>query len=104
MRHERNVDGLRKNGENKKEIARKKTDAAIQQLLKQERPINFKTVAEVAGVSTAWLYKETEMKERIERLRESGTIKQKLVLPQHSCTDASKDAKYQALRATVTRS
>ena len=53
MRHERNVDGLRKNGENKKEITRKKTDAAIQQLLKEERPINFKTVAEVAGVSTA---------------------------------------------------
>ncbi len=97
MKHERNVGGLRKNAEKKKEIAREKTDAAIQQLLKEDRSINFKTVAEVAGVSTAWLYKETDIKERIERLRESGVKKQKLVLPQKA-TDASKDAKYQALK------
>ena len=96
--NERNVDGLRKNAEKKKNLTRKKTDAAIQQLLKEDRPINFKTVAEVTGVSTAWLYKETDIKERIEGLRESGTGKQKSVPPQQKVTDASKNAKYQALK------
>ncbi|MEH2175713.1 DUF6262 family protein [Nostoc sp.] len=98
MMHERNVEGLRQNAQKKKQEARKRADAAIQQLNKEGRPINFKAVAEMAGVSTAWLYKEPTIKSRIETLREQGTKKQKLVAPEQKVTDASKDAKYQALK------
>jgi chromosome segregation ATPase len=98
MKHERNVEGLRQNAQKKKQEALKRTDAAIQQLNKEGRPINFKAVAEMADVSTAWLYKEPTVKSRIETLREQGTKKQKLVAPEQKATDASKDAKYQALK------
>jgi hypothetical protein len=98
MKHERNVEGLRQNAQKKKQKAIERTNAAIQQLNKEGRPINFKTVAEVAGVSTAWLYKETTIKTRIEALREQGGKKQKSVPPEQKATDSSKEAKYQALK------
>ncbi|GAA6619760.1 DUF6262 family protein [Scytonema sp. NUACC26] len=98
MKHERNVNGLRQNAQKKKEEALQKTDEAIQQLIRENRPINFKTVSEVAGVSTAWLYKEEQIKERIERLREQGNRKQKLVPKQEKATAASNEAKYLALK------
>lgn len=98
MRHERNTEGLRQNAQKKRQEALDRTDEAIKQLIKEGRAVNFKTVAEVAEVSTAWLYKEPEIKSRIEHLRQQGSKKQKLVPIQQKATDASKDAKYQALK------
>lgn len=98
MRHQRNVNGLRQNAQKKREEAFHRTEEAIKQLIKDGRPVNFKTVAEIAEVSTAWLYKEPDIKSRIEHLREQGTRKQKLVPQEQKATDASKDAKYQALK------
>ena len=98
MKHQRNVDGLRQNAQKKREEAFNRTEEAIKQLIKDGRPINFKSVAEIAQISTAWLYKEPDIKSRIEHLREQGTRKQKLVPQEQKATDASKDAKYQALK------
>jgi Family of unknown function (DUF6262) len=98
MKHERNVDGLRRNAQKKKEEAVKRTDQAIQQLLYEARPINFKAVSEEAGVSTAWLYKEEQIKQRIESLREQGITKQKLVAPKQQATDIYEEPKYLDLK------
>ena len=97
MLHQRNVEGLRENAQKKRQEAIERTEQGIRQLLKEGRSINFKTVAEVSNVSTAWLYKEPEIKARIEHLREQGT-RNSSVPPQQKATDASKDAKYQALK------
>ena len=98
MKHQRNVDGLRQNAQKKREEAIARTQQAIEQLRREKRPINFKVVAETAAVSTAWLYKESDIKAQIEHLRDAGTRKQKSVPPQQKASDASKDAKYQALK------
>ncbi|MBD2164961.1 hypothetical protein H6G04_11165 [Calothrix membranacea FACHB-236] len=98
MMHERNTEGLRQNAQKKRQEAFDRTEEAIKQLIKEGRAVNFKTVAEVAEVSTAWLYKEPEIKSRIEHLRQQGSRKQKLVPTQQKATEASKDAKYQALK------
>jgi len=45
---------------------------ALAQLERAGAPINFRTVASRARVSTAWLYGETAQRERIIRLRQSG--------------------------------
>lgn len=97
MLHQRNVEGLRENAQKKRQEAIERTEQGIRQLLKEGRSINFKTVASVSNVSTAWLYKEPEIKARIEHLREQGTQK-KSVPPQQKATDASGNAKYQALK------
>ena len=96
--HERNVEGLRQNAQKKRQEAISRTEEGIKQLVKEGRSVNFKTVAEVADVSTAWLYKESEIKTRIEYLREQGGDKKKSVHAQQKATEASKDAKYQALK------
>ncbi|MFN6501552.1 MAG: DUF6262 family protein [Nostoc sp. DedQUE01] len=98
MKHERNIDGLRRNAQKKKEEALQRTCKAIQQLISEARPINFKTVSEVAGVSTAWLYKEEQIKERIENLREQGIREQKLVDPKQQVTNTYHEPKYLVLK------
>ncbi len=97
MRHERNIEGLKDNAAKKRQEAFERTDKAIQQLIKQKKKINFNTVAEAANVSKAWLYKEPEIKSRIESLRgeHSGTNN---VPVQERTSDSSWKAKYQTLK------
>lgn len=83
-------------------MALKKTDEAIKRLIKTDKPINFNTVAEEAGVSKAWLYKETEVSERIKRLREQSSSKKPSARTTTSKVgDASKDALIATLKSRV---
>jgi DNA-binding Lrp family transcriptional regulator len=102
MTHKRNTSGLKSTAGKKKEVALKETDEAIKRLVKTEKPINFNTVAEEAGVSKAWLYKETEVSERIKRLREKSSSKKPSTRTTTSKVgDASKDALIATLKARV---
>ncbi len=100
MKHERNVEGLRQNAQKKRQEAIERTEQGIKQLLKEGKAVNFKTVAEVAGVSTAWLYKEPQIKERIEHLR-AQQIQKKAPPLKQKATDASKDAMIAALKKRI---
>jgi hypothetical protein len=50
---ERNISGLRTYAQQKATNTARRAEAAITHLLKEQRPVNFKTVAETAGISTA---------------------------------------------------
>ncbi len=100
MKHQRNVEGLRQNAQKKRQQAIEQTELAIKQLIKNGKPINFETVAAAANVSKAWLYKETEIKERIEQLRSQCAPKSPLT-PKQRASDASKDAIIRTLRERV---
>lgn len=91
MTVERNVEGLRSNAQRKRQETKEKAKRGIQQLIKEKRTINFNTVAEVSGVSKAWLYKDSEIKAQIEGLRQNYSKTEK-VLPTQRVSDASKDA------------
>ncbi|MGO8949750.1 MAG: DUF6262 family protein, partial [Ktedonobacterales bacterium] len=79
-----------------------RAEAAIQLLLKEKRPINFKVVAETAHVSTAWLYGQQDIKQRILTLRVQQQPKPEIVVPPHErASDASKDALIAILRKRV---
>lgn len=54
----------------RKTNTRKKVDDAIQRLIRANDNINFNSVAEEAGISKATLYNNSEIRERIESLRE----------------------------------
>lgn len=102
MKHERNTEGLKDNAARKRQEAFERTDKAIQQLIKQKKKINFNTVAEAADVSKAWLYKEPQIKQRIQSLRGQSTGKNDTP-PQEKTTDSSWKAKYQTLKDRLTR-
>ncbi|BAY14177.1 DUF6262 family protein [Calothrix sp. NIES-2098] len=69
MRHERNIDGLRQSAEQRSQETLKRTDEAINRLVKAGEKITFQSVAKAAGVSVAYLYKYDEIKQRIDQLR-----------------------------------
>jgi hypothetical protein len=50
-------------------------------LIREQRPINFQTVAQTAGISTAWLYEHEAIKERIMHLRTQQVPKPQVKIP-----------------------
>lgn len=87
--HKRNVSGLKKAAKRKHEDCIKRLDLAIRNLLSDGKPINFNTVSKEGNLSTAWLYKNKDVRQRIEGLRsQQFTIKKK----NNTATDHSKDA------------
>ncbi|HEU5227163.1 MAG TPA: DUF6262 family protein [Ktedonobacteraceae bacterium] len=99
---ERNIDGLRAHAQQKAIDTAHRAEAAIAHLLKEQRPINFKTVAETAGISTAWLYGNEVLKQRIIHLRvQQVPAVQVKIPPREQASSASKDAMIAALRQRV---
>jgi len=95
----RNTEGLRTSAQHKARLTRQQAEEAITMLLQQHRPVNFKAVAETAGISTAWLYAHPDIKMRIIHLRAQHTTKPQVQVPlREQASDASKDAMIAALR------
>ena len=65
----RNTEGLTQSAKLRTSAALKKAQSTIRQMQAEEIPINFRTVAASAGVSTAWLYNTKPLRERIMKLR-----------------------------------
>ncbi|MEH1992281.1 DUF6262 family protein [Nostoc sp.] len=102
MTVERNIDGLRGNAQRKRQEAFEKVEQGIQKLIKEQKVINFNTVAKASGLSKAWLYKEPDIKARIEHLRENNS-KIKEIPPKQKSSDASKDAIIKTLKERIKR-
>ncbi len=98
---ERNIDGLRAHAQQKAIDTAHRAEAAIAHLLKEQRPVNFKTVAETAGISTAWLYGHEVLKQRIMHLRMQQPSVQVKIPQREQASSASKDAMIAALRQRV---
>src|SRR5216684_755722 len=79
--------------QSRKEQKRKGVQDAITALLREQKPINFHTVARAAAVSKAYLYSQLDLRERIEALRQQGVeqmVRQR-VTRSTGKTDASRD-------------
>src|SRR5258705_7136676 len=66
---QRNTNGLRSHAQKKAAATQQRAESAIALLIREQRPINFQTVAKTAGISTAWLYEHEAIKDRIMHLR-----------------------------------
>ena len=99
---ERNIDGLLTSARSKAEQTKQRAEEAIALLLKEQRPINFKTVAQTAHISTAWLYANEDIKMRIIHLRSQQVPKAQIKIPpKEQASNASKDAMISALQKRV---
>jgi hypothetical protein len=97
-----NVDGLRKAAQQKAEETSRRAEEALSLLLAQQRPINFKTVAETAQISTAWLYAHEDIKMRIVHLRSQQSPKAQVIVPlKAQASTPSKDTVIAALQKRV---
>jgi hypothetical protein len=98
MTHRRNVEGLRKSAQAKSARVLQRANEAIRLLLQQKRPINFKAVAEVAGVSAPYLYQNQAIRERIIHLRGETPSRTETRLKGGRASNASRDAVIETLR------
>jgi Family of unknown function (DUF6262) len=98
MTHRRNVEGLRKSAQAKSARVLQRVNEAIRLLLQQKRPVNFKTVAEAAGVSTPYLYQNQAIRERIMHLRSQIIPRTEIKPKRGKASDASRDAVIETLR------
>ncbi len=87
--HVRNVSGLRSHAKEKSKAVNQRIDSAIRSLLKQEAPINFNSVAVLAGVSKTTLYNNPTHRTRIQSLRQGARTTP--IPTKHIVTDKSKD-------------
>jgi len=108
MSHERNIEGLKRSAKLRHQDAVQRTDQGIRQLVLAKRPVNFRTVAEIARVSSAWLYRQTDIRQRIEHLRtqQGSASTERTGQDTHQngavrASDASKDALLATLRQRV---
>lgn len=103
MAVKRSVEGLRRNAQKKRQETFERVEKGIQQLVKEKRVINFNTVAESSGVSKAWLYKEADIRDRIEQLRAQSSGSKKKPPIKQRASDASKDALLKIMRERIKR-
>ena len=68
----RNTAGITAHAQSRKEYKRKGVENAITTLLREQKPINFNTIAKAASVSKAYLYSQSDLRERIEALRQQS--------------------------------
>jgi len=89
----RDTSGLAAHAKSRKEHKRKAVENAMSTLLREQKPINFNTVAKAATVSKAYLYSQPDLRERIEALRQQGVermVRERATHPTGK-TDASRD-------------
>lgn len=87
----RNTSGLVAHAHRRAEETRRRVDQSIAALIHENKPINFATVATAAGVTTAYLYTQPFVRDRIEalRLQQAGQRRGRAAREERS--DASKD-------------
>lgn len=96
----RNTSGLREAGLKKRTEAILRTEEAIKTLLKEGKPITFNAVLTRSGVSKSWLYGQSELRDRIESLRQQ-TQSLSPKPPVAKASDKSKDTMITALREQI---
>ena len=66
----RKIEALRSSAAQKARDSALRVDQALERMIKQGQIISFKSVAQAANVSTAYLYKQEDSRNRIETLRD----------------------------------
>jgi hypothetical protein len=61
-----------KSAHDRRGAALQRAREALQRLDRSGGPVNFRSVADAAGVSRSWLYREPSLRSEIERLRRDG--------------------------------
>ena len=86
-----NTEGLKKYAQEKKRLAYEKVDIAIRNINKNKGVINFNAISEVSGVSKTFLYKNAEIRNRIEELRKQQSNVDAFKPAKKTMTESSKD-------------
>ncbi|KAF0821923.1 transposase [Cytobacillus firmus] len=96
-----NTEGIIKHAKLKTEKTIQKVEEAIKKMIKKQIKINFNSVSAESGVSKAFLYRNTELRERIETLRNQQEGLPSIKQAKRNMSDASKDVIISSLRKRI---
>ncbi|MDQ0876600.1 hypothetical protein QFZ77_005259 [Paenibacillus sp. V4I3] len=96
-----NIEGINKYSKEKTETAIRKVDEALKKMIRKQVKINFNAVSEHSGASKGFLYKNSDLRGRIEMLRkqQEGLPSAKQV--KRHMSDSSKDVVIATLKQRV---
>jgi hypothetical protein len=94
----RKIEALQEAAAQKARESEERVEKALEKMIKQGQKITFSTVAQVANVSTAYLYKQPDLRSRIETLRDQQKQRSKPKQPPPA-SDNSKAVIIQSVRA-----
>lgn len=105
MTHQRNTEGLTRAAQKRRLETIERVNLALDSLLKENKKINFNSVAKAANVGKPWLYKEKTIRCRIEDLRKrhAHTSNQTDIKQPHKTSDNSKDNLIAMLKIRVNK-
>ncbi|PMB24335.1 hypothetical protein CEN45_08390 [Fischerella thermalis CCMEE 5198] len=93
----RKIEALQEAAAQKAKESAERVNKALEKMIKQGQIISFKSVAQSANVSTAYLYKQEDLRNRIETLRDQQKQKPKSKQPP-AASDNSKSVIISTLR------
>ena len=67
------VDRLREAAQARHEATLRRATTALQRLARRGEPVTFRRLAETAGVSRSWLYRQPQLRDEIALLRDTTT-------------------------------
>lgn len=77
----RKIEALQEAAASKARESAERVEVALAKMIKQGQVVTFKSVAHVANVSTAYLYKQSDLRSRIENLRDQQKQQVKIKQP-----------------------
>lgn len=87
----------------RKAMTHEKVDKAIERLIKAQKPINFNSVANEAGITKKTLYDHKDIRERIETLRHQQSMVSTPSQIKREMNEANKDAIIASLKRKIRR-
>lgn len=97
------VQRLREAAQARHDATLRRAEDTLRQLAKKGGPITFRRVAEEAGVSRAWLYRQDQLRRQIDQLRDTATSRASSVPVAERATADSLRQQLRAYRSEIAR-
>ena len=97
------VQRLREAAQARHDATLRRAEDTLRQLAKKGGPITFRRVAEEAGVSRAWLYRQDQLRHQIDQLRGTPTSRASSVPAAERATADSLRQQLRAYRSEIAR-
>jgi uncharacterized coiled-coil DUF342 family protein len=96
------VERLREAARTRHETTLRRAENALQRLVKRGDAITYRRLAEAAGVSRSWLYRQPALRQEIDRLRASANRPGRLPAAERATVDSLRQ-QLRAYREEITR-
>ena len=97
------VERLREAAQTRHETTLGRAKNALASMARRGTPVTFRSVAEAAGVSRSWLYRQQELREEINRLRHTSQSRPGLLPSAERATVDSLRQQMRTYRDEITR-